>query len=114
MGRVADVLFWLSLAVSLAAVIGAMVFVVRRGLALWRQFTATARALGWGLEQVGASAEATANQAEGLGGATERLDGAIALLAVSRARLRILQEAWSDLSAALGGVSSYVPREKKA
>jgi hypothetical protein len=108
------VLFWLSLAVSLAVVIGAIAFVVRRGLALWRQFAATARALGWGLEQIGASAEATANQADGLGGASERLDVAVARLAVSRARLRILQEAWSDVSAALGGVSSYVPREKKA
>jgi hypothetical protein len=108
------VLFWLSLAVSLAAVIGAVVFVVGRGLALWRQLAATSRELGEGLERISASAEAASNQAEGLGGASERLDTAVARLAVSRARLRILQEAWSDVSAALGGVSSYVPREKKA
>ena len=108
------VLLWLSLTVALLALGGSIVFAVRCWLALWRQLKSTGGAIGDALERLSAAADATAARADALGGASDRLAEALANLSASRARLRVLQEAWSDVGASVGRVSSYLPREKKA
>ena len=107
-------LVWLSLAVAVVAFGASLAFAVVRWLELWRQLKSTGRTLAEALDRVSAAADATATRADALGGATERLDAALRHLAQSRARLRVLQEAWSDVSASFGRVSGYVPREKRA
>jgi hypothetical protein len=107
-------LIWLSLAVALAAVVASLVFVVLRGLELWRRVKAAGGAFSDGLGRVTTSTEVLAAQADSMGGATEKLDASLSRLAVSRARLRVLQQAWSEVSDPLGRVTDYVPREKEA
>jgi hypothetical protein len=107
-------IFWLALAVTLAALIASLAFVGVRGLALWRQLRATGGDLLREVDRVTTSAEVLASQTESMAGATEQLDAALARLAVSRARLMVLLEAGGEVRSSLARVTGYVPREKEA
>jgi hypothetical protein len=93
---------------------GSMAFAVVRGLALWRQFKASAGDLSAALERLTDRTEAVAERAERLGSATDGLDASLSRLGRSRARLGVLQHAWSEATSGIGTARSYVPREKKA
>lgn len=107
-------IFWLALAVAFAAVTASLAFAAVRGLALWRQVRATGGELLLEVDRVTTSAELLASQTGSMGGATERLDAALARFSVSRARLMVLLGAWAEVRSTLVRITGYIPREKEA
>ncbi len=101
-------LFWIAVAVSVAAVSASVVFLVVRTLRLWRGFRSFGGPIATALGGLTASADATAAKADALGGESERMTRSLRRLAHSRARLAVLTSAIAEVRAAVTGV---VPRK---
>jgi hypothetical protein len=104
-------LLWTGLAVLVAAFVGGLAFVAVRGLALWRQIKRVGGALTGGLEQVARDADAVALKTEQLAAGSTKLEGALARLAISRAKLNVLLAAIKDVRDAIGRVTAVYPRK---
>jgi hypothetical protein len=87
------VIFWISLAVLLAGVVVGLVYVVLRGIALWRVLKRTSLAFGTEtsrIEEASAGIQAHLDRASA---SSTALGEASARLAVSRARLEVQLQA---------------------
>ncbi len=92
---------------SLALVLAAAVFAIRRGIALYGQVRASVAAMGDATRAVSYATAALAT----LGLDTSPLDRSLARLAASRAQLRVLLAALADARAAAGRLGDVVPRK---
>jgi hypothetical protein len=101
-------LLWIAVAVSVAALVGSLVFLGIRAIRVWRGFRSFSAPLTDALAVATASAEAATAKAEALAGDSERMAGSLERLARSRARLAVLTAAIADVRAAVTG---FVPRK---
>ena len=104
-------LFWLSLAFLILAVVGSIAYAVVKGLATYRD---TKRVLGTSGAELDRITRATAEielhlQAAATSGT--RLDASLTRLSVSRARLNVLTSALADVRAAFARATALVPRK---
>src|SRR5436305_14515085 len=95
---------WIALAVALVAGIAALTRFVVLTLRAWRELKRAQRALLTDLDSLAAAGEALGEKSAALGGGSERLDGALRRLAVSRPRPPVLQSALREATAAAGRV----------
>jgi uncharacterized membrane protein affecting hemolysin expression len=104
-------LFWLSLAVGLVLIVGAIVYATMQGLALWRLTKQVSRSAGEELDRIArASAEIELQlQAAAVSGTS--LDASLVRLSRSRARLNVLTSALADVRSAVGRVTAVYPRK---
>jgi hypothetical protein len=104
-------LFWLSLAVSLALVIGSTIYLVRTGLDTYRTAKRLSRGLGDELERIErASGEIERHLALAAASGTQ-LDASLARLRVSRARLQVLTSSLAEVRASVDRWTAVVPRK---
>jgi len=104
-------LFWLSLAFLILAVVGSIAYAALKGLATYRD---TKRVLGTSSAELDRITRATAEielhlQAAATSGT--RLDASLTRLSASRARLNVLTSAIADVRAAFTRATSLVPRK---
>ena len=104
-------LWLIALIVSTAAVVAAIVHLVRRGLDLYRAIRDSGGALGNGVLQVAEKAEVTAARAERLAEDSGKMAEAAQRLGRSRAQLNVLLEAIRDVQASVGRATAFVPRK---
>ena len=102
-------LLWIALAVLLVAVVGGLVFVVVRGLQLYRTAKRSGAALTTEMDRINAvSLEIERHMAEAEA-AQERLGAATSRLAISRARLDVQLAAVRQARAEMRRVFWFVP-----
>ena len=106
-----ELVMWIALAASATFCIAAAVVAGTRGLRTWRTFKAVAGTLVSALEEFVGRAEATAERASAAAERTARLTAAIGRLQGSLATLAVLDAAFGDARAVLGGVRGLVPRK---
>jgi hypothetical protein len=104
-------LFWLSLAISLALVVGASIYLTRTGLDAFRTAKRLSRGVGEELERIErASGEIERHLALAAESGTQ-LEASLARLRVSRARLQVLTSAFAEARASVDRWSAVVPRK---
>ncbi len=104
-------LFWLSLAFALAAVVGSVAYAVVQGLKAFRASKRLLSTTGEELERISrASAEIELHLQAAAAGGT-RLDASLTRLGSSRARLNVLTSALVDARAAAGRLTGVYPRK---
>jgi hypothetical protein len=87
------VLVWIALAFYLAGLVAGLVYVVFRGLALWRQVKRTGGAFGAESARIAEAAEQIQEHLDRGGASSARLGTVSARLALSRARLDVQLQA---------------------
>jgi hypothetical protein len=95
-------LVWLALAVSVAAVVAAMVQTTLRGFELFRAFGKFGGDVGEELGSIERRTRAIEGHLQAAGRSGDALSAAAARLSASRARLNVLLAALADARAALG------------
>ena len=101
--------FWIALAVLLVAVVGGLVYVVLRGIALWRVIKRTGRAFeaeSARISEVSAGIQDHLDRASASG---DRLGEVAARLAVSRARLDVQLRAVREARHAMQRLLWFLP-----
>jgi hypothetical protein len=104
-------LFWLSLAVALALVIGSTVYATLKGLETFRALKRLGRTVGEGVERISASSAGIERQLALASESFERLEASLERLRTSRARLNVLTAALADVRSSLDRVTDVVPRK---
>ena len=104
-------LFWLTLAFAIVAVVASIAYAAVKGLEAYRTAKRLLAAAAEDLDRITrASAEIELHlQAAATSGT--RLDASLTRLSTSRARLNVLTSALADVRAAVGRVTSVVPRK---
>jgi hypothetical protein len=104
-------LFWLTLAFAIVVVVTSVAYAVVKGLEAYRTAKRLLSTAGEDLDRITrASAEIELHlQAAATSGT--RLDASLTRLSTSRARLNVLTSALADVRAAVGRVTSVVPRK---
>lgn len=108
---VAIVVLWVSLALSMLAVVAAGGLAARRGLTLWRDFKRFSRIVGAASDALASRADEAARKAGAAGSAAERLAAANGRLSRSLAYARVVADAAGDARATLTGIRGSVPRK---
>src|SRR6186997_3443795 len=104
-------LFWLSLALAVAVVIGSIVYATSAGLKAFRGFRQLGRAASGDLERISESSAEIEQHLALAAASSDRLDESLARLRASRARLNVLTAALADVKASVDGVTSILPRK---
>jgi hypothetical protein len=104
-------LFWLTLTFAIVVVVASIAYAVVKGLEAYRTAKRLLSTAGEDLDRITrASAEIELHlQAAATSGT--RLDASLPRLSTSRARLNVLTSALADVRAAVGRVTSVVPRK---
>jgi hypothetical protein len=104
-------LFWLTLTFAIVVVVASIAYAVVKGLEAYRTAKRLLSTAGEDLDRITrASAEIELHlQAAATSGT--RLDASLTRLSTSRARLNVLTSALADVRAAVGRVTSVVPRK---
>jgi hypothetical protein len=102
-------LFWASLALFLAALVGGVAFCVVAVVRGWRTFRDTTGSLMQSLEERLAAAEALAVRAERAGARSEEVLAAVARLRRSLARTRVLLVAFGEVTSLWSALRRLVP-----
>jgi hypothetical protein len=104
-------LFWLSLAVSLALIVGALIYLWRTGLDTYRTAKRLNVGIGAELERIErASGQIERHLALAAESGTQ-LDASLARLRVSRARLQVLTSSLAEVRASVDRWTAVVPRK---
>ena len=106
-----DWLIWGALSFAFAAGVAALVLLVRRSRAAFREFDRTQETVGREVEELTARAELTAARAEAAAGDTSELQASLERLRVSLAQLAVLTEALDEAHDMVGRVAAFVPRK---
>ncbi len=106
------VLFWLALAVSIVVSVGAMIFLVVRGLELFRDFKRVSTAAGERLDEISRTSAEIEVHLEAAATSGTALEASLERLRRSRAELAVLLEAFADVRASVDRVIAFVPRSK--
>ena len=106
-----DWAIWGALIVAFLAGIGALVLLVRRTRAAYRDFDRTHGTVVRELDEVTARGEAAAARAEAAAGATSELQESLERLRVSLAQLAVLTGALDELDQMVARVAMVVPRK---
>jgi predicted nuclease with TOPRIM domain len=106
-----DWAIWGALIFAFAAGIAALVLLVRRTRAAYRDFDRTHGTVARELDEVTARGEATAARAEAAAGATSELQDSLERLRVSLAQLAVLTAALDEVDQMVGRVAAVVPRK---
>jgi hypothetical protein len=104
-------LFWLSLAFLILAVVGSIAYAVVKGIDTYRD---TKRVLGSSGAELDRITRATAEielHLQVAASSGTRLEASLARLSASRARLNVLTSAVADVQAAFARATSFVPRK---
>jgi hypothetical protein len=104
-------LFWLTMAVSVLAVIVSLVFATRRGIQLFRDTKKLTAATGEALDRVTRSSEEIERHLELAAESGTRLDASLERLRVSRGRLNVQRAAIADVRGLLGQITGLAPRK---
>jgi hypothetical protein len=104
-----DALFWSSLGLLLAAIVGGLTFCAVTGLRSWRVFRSSGVALTHALEGLAVSAEKTAARAEALASRSHDVLPKVARLRVTIARARVLSAAFGEVTSLWAAVRRLVP-----
>ena len=104
-------LFWLTLAFSLLAIAGSLVFTTRRALALFRDVKRLTSATGEGLERISRSSEQIERHLTRAAESGTKLDASLERLQGSRARLNVQRAALADVRASLDRITGLAPRK---
>jgi hypothetical protein len=104
-------LFWLTLTFAIVVVVASIAYAVVKGLEAYRTAKRLLSTAGEDLDRITrASAEIELHlQAAATSGT--RLDASLTRLSTSRARMNVLTSALADVRAAVGRVTSVVPRK---
>jgi hypothetical protein len=104
-------LFWLALASMIVVVAASIAYAVAKGLEAYRTAKRLLAGAGDELDRISrASAEIELHLQAATASGTQ-LDSSLTRLGASRARLNVLASAVSDVRAAVGRVTSVVPRK---
>jgi hypothetical protein len=95
-------LFWLALTFLLVATIVSVTFAVRRALETWRAFKRVGSFAGAELDRIAHATGEIELHLQAAARSAEQLDGSLARLSTSRARLDVLTTAFADARASLG------------
>jgi hypothetical protein len=104
-------LFWLSLAIALALVIGSSVYATLKGLEAFRRFKQLSRTAGGEAERISVGAAGIERHLALAAESGERLEASLERLRSSRAQLNVLTSALGDVRASLDRVTGIVPRK---
>ena len=104
-------LFWLTLALSLVAVIVSLVFTTRRGIQLFRDTKKLTASTGEALDRVNRSSEQIERHLELAAESGTQLDASLARLRASRAKLDVQRAAIADVRATLNRITGLAPRK---
>jgi hypothetical protein len=104
-------LFWLSLVLAVAVVIGSTVYATLKGIEAFRAFKELGRKTGPELERISESSAAIEGHLLLATESGTQLDASLARLRTSRARLNVLTAAIADVRASLDRVTSFIPRK---
>ena len=102
-------LVWLALALSLVAVIVAVVFTTLRGIELFRSFRALGGAVGPELAAIERSSAEIEGHLQAAERSSQALSAALERLQRSRAELNVLLEAFGDVRTTLDRVTGLWP-----
>ena len=103
------VAFWIALAILLAGVVGGLVYVVVRGITLWRQVKRTGGTLGAETARIAEASEEIQEHLDRASASGARLGEAAERLAVSRARLDVQLQALREARQALRRTFWFLP-----
>jgi hypothetical protein len=106
-----DWAIWGALIFAFAAGIAALVLLIRRTRAAFREFDRTHEAVVRELDEVTARGEATAARAEATAGVTSDLQESLERLRASLAQLAVLTAALDEVDQMVGRVAAVVPRK---
>ena len=102
---------WISLAVSIAAVVVTGVRTGRLGWATFKDFRRLSGALGTRLDALSQATARLERSATAMEGRSVRLEGSLNRLAASRRRLAVLTGAVDEIESTLGRLSFFFPRK---
>lgn len=102
-------LFWASLALFLAVLVGGVAFCAVAGLRGWRTFRDATRSLTQSLEERLAAAEALGERAERAGARSEEVLVAVGRLRRSIARTQVLLAAFGEVTSLWSALRRLVP-----
>jgi hypothetical protein len=102
---------WLSLAFCLVAIAGSSAYCAQRGRRTWRAFGSTSGRLTDALGEVSAAGEAAERKALSLSSGSERLVGAVDRLDRALAELAVLRRAAGEPPALLASLRGFAPRK---
>ncbi len=100
---------WIALAFSLVAVVAGLVYVVVRGLALWRQLKRTGSAFGAEADRISRVSAEIQVHLDRASASNEQLGSAAARLAASRARLDVQLQAVREARHAMRRLAWFLP-----
>lgn len=103
--------FWIALAISTVAFIAGVVFVVIRALATKKALKSLTSAIEVEVEKVSAAGERSVAGVEAVTKSFERLDGSLKRFATAQARLRLVNEAFSEAETVVTRARAFVPRK---
>jgi hypothetical protein len=106
-----DWAIWGALIFAFAAGVAAIVLLVWRTRAAYRDFDRTQGTVGREVSEVTARAEATAGRTESTAGDTSELQESLERLRVSLAQLSVLTEALDEAHDMVGRVAAVIPRK---
>jgi hypothetical protein len=104
-------LFWLALAIALLSVIASALYGTLKGLEAFRAVKGLAGTVGVEVDRIATTSGEIERHLALAAEAGTRLDGSLARLRVSRARLNVLTSAFAEARAAVGRITSVVPRK---
>ena len=107
----AMLLVWISLAVSVAAVVVTGVRTGRRGWATFKDSRRFSGALGTRLAALSQSTAKLERSASAIESGSVKLQGSLARLAASRRRLAVLTGALDEVESTLGRFAFFLPRK---
>jgi sigma54-dependent transcription regulator len=106
-----SLVLWISLGVVLVSLTGGAVFVFLRVLSLWRAFKSFTAAVDGLMRELSGSFDRLSTNAEALGSETPKLEAALARLRHSFARVAVLRAAMQDVQDAFGRLTAVYPRK---
>ena len=101
--------FWASLAVSVVAFVAGAAFVVVRALETKKTLKSLKDALKLELKRLASVGEHTNEELEAARKAFERLEASLERLGTARARLRLVNEAFTEAEAVMARARSFIP-----
>lgn len=104
-------LFWLALAIALLSVIASATYGTLKGLEAFRAVKGLGGTVGAEVDRIATTSGEIERQLALAAEAGARLDASLARLRVSRARLNVLTSALAEVRAAVGRITSVVPRK---
>ena len=105
------VLFWLSLAFLVVAVVGSIAFAVVRGLETWRAMKRLGGGVTGELDRIATATAEIELHLQAAAASGQSLDTSLRRLSASRARLNVLTTALADARTAFGRLTDVYPRK---